>query len=253
MLKITPIPAFTDNYIWAISHNHQLIVVDPGASAPVQRYLQDKQMQLSGILVTHWHPDHTGGIAELVRQYAVPVYGPQSEHIPDVTQVLADGDTIEVLDIQLQVLAVPGHTLDHLAYYSEEAESLFCGDTLFAAGCGRVFEGTAAMMLSSLEKLAKLPERTFIYCAHEYTLSNLRFALEVEPDNQALQQRLIDCEKLRAEGKVSLPSTLNEELMTNPFLRVQEESVITQALNQGAHSASAVDVFSCLREWKNHF
>lgn len=255
IMQITPISAFSDNYIWALIDNDKAIIVDPGESKPVAKFLKSNKLSLSAILITHWHPDHIGGIDELLidNHGHIPVYGPESEHIVQITHTLSDGDNLDLFGTSFEVIAVPGHTMDHIAYFSGDHGSLFCGDTLFAGGCGRIFEGTAAMMYESLQKLATLPKNTNIYCAHEYTLSNLQFCIEVEPDNIDLQKRLIECEALRKQKKCTLPSTIKEENMTNCFLRVKNESVITQALNQGATSITPESVFGCLREWKNNF
>lgn len=253
MLQTIPIPAFTDNYFWVMHNCKEAIVVDPGAAAPVVDFLQENSLHLAGIFVTHWHHDHIGGIEELLQHSTVPVYGPRSSHIPQVTHPLNNGDTFKALETTFNIIAVPGHTLEHIAYYCPSEAALFSGDTLFAGGCGRLFEGTADMMYTSLQKLARLPAETAVYCAHEYTVSNLRFALEVEPDNTALLERLLYCEKLRQDQRCTLPASLAIELLTNPFLRVTQESVITQTLNQGAYSSSPLDIFTCLREWKNHF
>ena len=253
MLKITAIPAFTDNYIWLLESKDQAVVVDPGDADVVLTYLTKHQLKLSTILVTHWHPDHIGGINDLLKHHSALVIGPQSENIPQVEKTVSDNESINVLDCEFTAITVPGHTMDHIAYYTASGNSLFCGDTLFAGGCGRMFEGTPDVFLSSLNKLSHLPENTNVYCAHEYTLSNLQFALEAEPDNTELQNRLIDCQKQRANNIPTVPSTIKIEKETNPFLRTSEKSVITQALNQGAASTSSVDVFACLREWKNNF
>jgi hydroxyacylglutathione hydrolase len=251
--RIEPIPAFADNYIWLLVHGAQAAVVDPGDAAPVQRVLLAQQLELAAILVTHRHGDHVGGVTELAAG-GVPVYGPAGEPIPGRTQALREGDAIEVLGQRLQVLDVPGHTRGHIAYYSPALHALFCGDTLFAAGCGRLFEGTPAQMAASLAKLAALPGATRVYCAHEYTLGNLRFARAVEPDNAAVLEREARCTALRAQALPTVPSTLAEELDSNPFLRCDEPAVRSAAerIEAGA-GTSAVACFAALRAWKNRF
>ena len=250
---IYPVAAFNDNYIWAIVRNQQALIVDPGDAEPVEAFLQENGFDLAGILITHWHPDHIGGLPRLAEKYRPRIAGPKHEAIKPLTETVADGDSVSMLGLTFSVIAIPGHTLEHIAFYCPQDGLLFCGDTLFAGGCGRIFEGNAPMMFKSLNTLAVLPGDTRVYCAHEYTLANLRFALEVEPGNLQLQQRLIDCEKLRRENACTLPSTIAIELATNPFLRATEPEVVTSALNQGACSSAAVDIFACLREWKDQF
>lgn len=252
-MKIVPIPAFKDNYIWAlINDQQQVIVVDPGEALPVISFLNAYQLQLAAILVTHHHWDHTGGIVELVDEYGAPVYGSMLDPIPGVTIQLADKDTFRVADFtpSFSVIDIPGHTLGHIAYYT--GEDLFCGDTLFAGGCGRIFEGTASQMYASLQKLRALPDKTHVYCGHEYTVANLRFALKVEPDNKDLQKRYDAMLAMHDRGEVTLPSTIIEEKKTNPFLRCDQASVQKSVSNwAGKNLSDEVDVFAALREWKN--
>jgi len=253
MIKFSPISAFNDNYIWAMHNQTHCVIVDPGSHAEVQAFLIKEGLELSAIIITHWHADHTGGIETLSSAYAIPVFGPDNPQIIGITHTIADGDNIELLGTSIAVLKTPGHTLDHLSFYLSDENALFCGDTLFAGGCGRIFEGDADMLFNSLMRLKALPNNTRIYCAHEYTLSNLRFALEAEPDNISIYERMLDCEKRRHEGLPTLPSLLSDEINTNPFLRTDSASVITQALNQGAASDAANEVFATLRQWKNAF
>jgi len=252
MLEIVPLPAFKDNYIWTLREGRHAAVVDPGEARPVLDYLAREKLALCAILATHHHPDHVGGIPELLRSHRVPVYGPKGEPIATLTHPVAEGDTVEIpeLGLALSVLDIPGHTRAHVAYYG--AASLFCGDTLFACGCGRLFEGTPEQMMASLAKLAALPDDTKVYCGHEYTLANIAFAQQVEPANRALAARLERDRRLREAGKPTLPSTLAEERATNPFLRWAEPAVVESANKYlGARISDPVRVFAAIREWKN--
>src|SRR3954451_18586759 len=224
--RIVPISAFKDNYVWTLRNERHAAVVDPGEARPVLEYLAREKLELAAILATHHHPDHVGGIAELVRHYRVPVFGPKNEPIATLTHPVSEGDRISVpeLAMQFEVLDIPGHTRAHIAYYG--AGALFCGDTLFACGCGRLFEGTAQQMYTSLQKLAALPDDTKVYCGHEYTLANIGFAKSVEPSNAALSAREGRDRDKRAAGRPTLPSTLGEEKATNPFLRCRESAVV---------------------------
>ncbi|RUO22641.1 hydroxyacylglutathione hydrolase [Aliidiomarina iranensis] len=284
-MRIAPISAFDDNYIWSITASNSnngssvakqpsanenpramednaisknattpCVIVDPGDAEPVFQWLKDNNCTVSAILVTHHHYDHTGGVNALKDHFNCPVYGPHSSKTDVVTQPLKEGEQIALLDEQLvlDVIQCPGHTLDHIAFYG--APYLFCGDTLFAGGCGRMFEGEPTEYLESLNKLAALPADTQIYCAHEYTLANLTFAAAVEPNNQAIQQRIAEVKALRAQDKPTLPAELALEHATNPFLRTHLPSV-QQAAEQ--HSGKVFntnpEVFACIRDWKNNF
>jgi hydroxyacylglutathione hydrolase len=252
MPAIIPIPAFRDNYIWLLREGRAAAVVDAGDAAPVVAYLEREGLELSAILCTHHHNDHVGGNRDLLSRWNVPVYGPKNETIPGRTQALVEGDRIVVPGVGLafSVLDIPGHTAGHIAFVGEGL--VFCGDTLFAAGCGRLFEGTPPQMVSSLDKLAALPEATEIYCGHEYTLANLRFALMVEPASAALQQRQAREQAKRDQGQPTLPSTIGEERATNPFLRAADPGVRAAAeRHAGRALADRVAVFAEVRTWKN--
>jgi hydroxyacylglutathione hydrolase len=258
MPAIIPIPAFSDNYIWLVREGRHAAVVDPGDAAPVLAYLESEGLTLSAIVTTHHHGDHVGGNAALLARFPVPVFGPARETIPGRTHALAEGDEITVpgLGWKLRVLDIPGHTAGHIGYVGSDADGgvAFVGDTLFAGGCGRLFEGTPAQMADSLGKLAALPAGTRVYCAHEYTLANLRFALAVEPGNVALQARLRRDQDQRDRGLPTVPSTVAEERATNPFLRAGEPDVFAAAqARAGRRLTDAVDAFAVIREWKNGF
>jgi hydroxyacylglutathione hydrolase len=252
--NLVALPAFADNYLWMLDDGRCALVVDPGDSAPVQRALDERGLELAAILVTHHHPDHIGGIDALRPRLRGPVHGPARERIPEPFEPRVDGDRIEVLGLTFTVIDVPGHTAGHIAYYCEAvngAPLLFCGDTLFSGGCGRLFEGTPAQMLASLSALAALPSNTRVCCTHEYTLANLRFARQAEPGNAELVAYEARCQALRAEGAITLPSTIGLERQINPFLRCTEPELIASARAQGATDDSPVAVFAALREWKN--
>ena len=255
-MNLLALPAFEDNYLWFLHDGQRALVVDPGDAEPVLEALQRLGLQLQGILVTHHHGDHTGGVAALRQATGATVYGPARERIPEPYQALHGGQTVSVLSLGWQVIDVPGHTAGHIAYYApavDDAPLLFCGDTLFSGGCGRLFEGTPAQMLASLDALAALPPATRVCCAHEYTLSNLRFALAVEPGNAELINYARQCQQQREQGQSTLPSTIGTERAVNPFLRSRQPAV-AQAVRAHAPSANdEVAVFAALREWKNSF
>lgn len=260
-LNIRPIPAFNDNYIWLLQQdqNPNICIVDPGDAAPVLALLKKEGLTLANIIITHHHADHIGGVKELLAVFPrAQVYGPHSAKIDCISHRVKQGDHFQVLGLEFAVLEVPGHTLDHIAYYfNGDAETdpvLFCGDTLFAGGCGRIFEGTPPMMLTSLEKLSSLPGNTRVYCAHEYTLANLRFALAAEPNNQDLQERMATTEEMRAAGIPTVPSTIALENRTNPFLRCHKEAVAqTVCAHSGVEVQDVTATFAQLRAWKDNF
>lgn len=257
---VLTVPAFEDNYLWLIHDGKSAVAVDPGDAEAICAALTAHQLTLVAILLTHHHADHVGGVQALQSkhsgQHPIPVYGPRKEAIAGITAPVSEGQTLHITELALdvQVLDVPGHTLGHIAYFCPQQGWLFCGDTLFGGGCGRLFEGSAQQMLDSLSKLATLPDATEVYCAHEYTLSNLRFALEVEPDNLALQARQRSDMLKRQHGIPTIPSSIALEKATNPFLRAHQPSILTHLQNIGKITTTPVDtlaVFTILREWKN--
>lgn len=254
LMEIVPLPALRDNYIWAINSGESCVIVDPGEASPVFDYLATSGRQLTAILITHHHEDHKAGANELSQNTGARVWGPSSPLIPEVQHALEGGEEfcLPGITLPVQVLSVPGHTQEHLAYLLGNA--LFCGDTLFGAGCGRLLGGSAEQLHASLKRLARLPLDTLIYCAHEYTLGNLRFAQAVEPGNQTITERRTRCEKLRQENSPSLPSTLSEELGTNPFLRVSHPEIRKACETRtGAIQETDEAVFKVLRGWKDQF
>ena len=255
MINIEPIKAFDDNYIWLMTTNEGSIVIDPGESINLLKVIEQKNIKLDAILVTHHHYDHTGGIEQLLIKYpSLEVYGPNND-ICSIKSRLLDGELLNVIGIDFEIIEIPGHTLDHIAYYANINDSpiLFCGDTLFGGGCGRVFEGTFEQMYESLMKLKKLPKNTRIYCGHEYTSDNLKFAKAVEPDNIDLISRYNDVLNLRKNNIPTLPSTLLIELKTNPFLRTEKNNVQKIISKKFKTGFSEKEIFSALRQWKDNF
>jgi len=255
MNNIFAIPAFSDNYIWCVHDTKHAIVVDPGDAAPVLRTLEEKQLTLTSILITHHHHDHTGGVKELVEAYPdVIVYGPKNPLILGVGHRLSEGDSLKLHnpELDLKILETPGHTMDHIVFYNQEL--MFCGDTLFSAGCGRMFEGTPKVFYHSLQKLAQLPEQTKVYCTHEYTLANLAFAMHVDPENSALQDYQSWASTQRENDKITLPSNIAEQKQINPFLRCNSKNIkqnIERIMNLSTDSE--VEVFAALRSCKDNF
>jgi hydroxyacylglutathione hydrolase len=271
-VRVEPISAFRDNYIWMIHDSTYAAVVDPGTAEPVLQVLEERQLELSAILLTHLHYDHTWGVPDLLERGRVPVFGPflndhdRVSHPPFpkpgtvpldcVTDVVDEGDKVllETLGVSLDVLAVPGHTKGHIAFLEPQHHWLFSGDTLFAGGCGKVFGGSMQAMIDSLDRLARLPPQTEIYCAHEYTLANLRFGMAVEPSNADLLSRFEEDSLKRERGLPTLPSTIDMERATNPFLRVMNPKVLaTLSRERGVNASTRVASFEALRSWKNEF
>lgn len=253
-IEVVPVRAFSDNYIWTLRDQTHAIVVDPGDAKPVQDYLAAEKLELAGIIITHHHNDHIGGVKALIAGRKIPVFGPHDERVPDATQRLREGETITLphFGIRLTVLEVPGHTRSHIAYHGEGM--LFCGDTMFAAGCGRLFEGTPAQMHDSLAKFMRLPDDTRVYCTHEYTLSNIKFARAADPDNADLQAWEARARALREVDTPTVPTTIALERATNPFVRCGTQGVATAASRHaGKTLAEPVAVLAAIREWKNSF
>lgn len=258
MINITPIHAFNDNYIWAITNeqNNQLILVDPGQIAPCLHFINENNLVLTAVLITHHHNDHVGAINELTKHASFEVYGPATEEIPHIKHKLVENDVVNFDDFGLtfKVFDVPGHTAGHIVYYSKENNVLFSGDTLFSGGCGRLFEGTAAQMHNSLSKLRQLPAATKVYCAHEYTLANLYFALAVEPENVEVLTYFNHVNYLRDNNQATIPTTIEQELKINPFLRANEASVkVSAELHSGDKLNNEIAVFAAVRRWKDNF
>jgi len=260
-INIITVPAFHDNYLWLFhrEENSQAWVVDPGDAQVISTALEERGLELAGILITHHHPDHTGGIDGLLEKFPnIPVYGPAGGSVPQVSRGLKDGDTLKLGDdIEFRIFTLPGHTLDHIAYLCESPEAepiLFCGDTLFAGGCGRLFEGSAEQMHHSLNKLKECSDNTRVYCAHEYTLANLAFALAVEPDNKTLIQRIAAAKKTREANRPTVPTTIGLEKATNPFMRSEIESIKNAAeKHSGQNFCQDSEVFGAIRHWKDNF
>jgi hydroxyacylglutathione hydrolase len=263
-MKLVALPAFTDNYIWMIHNGVDAIVVDPGDATPVIQALKAHGLSLRAILVTHHHMDHVAGLAELKSQRAHElqgrVFGPAIHPFPDVDVPVSEGHCLKALGLDITVWDTPGHTHNHISYLLTMPEGdhsghqlLFCGDTLFSAGCGRIFDGTPQQFSQTLARFAQLPADTVICCTHEYTLSNLAFAQAVEPDNVEIARARLRCEALRSQNLPTLPCMLGNELDINPFLRCHQPTVMAQALAQGAADASPLSVFTQLRQWKNQF
>ena len=253
MLSVEPIKAYTDNYIWLVSTNEGSIVVDPGESKEILNLIDSNKIDLKGVLITHHHYDHTNGLLDLTNKMNLEVYGPKK--IQGINNIVKESDKFSLIGIDFEVIEIPGHTLDHLAFYSSNNRDpiLFCGDTLFAGGCGRVFEGTFEQMFKSLKKISNYPKETKIFCGHEYTLSNLKFALEVDEDNKQLADEYINVKKLISSDIPSLPTNLNKELKLNPFLRCNEINIKNKVIDKFDIIDDELEIFTALRKWKDNF
>ena len=254
MLSVEPIKAFTDNYIWLVSTNEGSIVIDPGESENIQKLINNETIDLKGILITHHHYDHTNGLGELVKKNKLEVFGPIN-NIDGINHRLNDKDKISIIGIDFDVISIPGHTLDHIGFYSANVNNpiLFCGDTLFAGGCGKIFEGTYEQMFNALKKITKLPKNTNIYCGHEYTLSNLKFALEVDGTNKELIKEFKKVENKINSNTPSLPTRLDKELKVNPFLRCDNVNIKNKIIEKFNVSDNELEIFTALRKWKDNF
>ena len=253
MLSVEPIKAYTDNYIWLVSTNEGSIVVDPGESKEILNLIDSNEIDLKGVLITHHHYDHTNGLLDLTNKINLEVYGPKK--IEGINNIVEEFDKFSLIGIDFEVIEIPGHTLDHLAFFSSNNKDpiLFCGDTLFAGGCGRVFEGTFEQMFKSLKKISNYPKETKIFCGHEYTLSNLKFALEVDKDNKQLADEYINVKKLISSDIPSLPTNLNKELKLNPFLRCNEINIKNKVIDKFDIIDDELEIFTALRKWKDNF
>jgi hydroxyacylglutathione hydrolase len=253
IIQITAIPALQDNYIWAIHDGQHAAVIDPGEAEPVLAFLRAHDLSLEAILCTHRHNDHIGGIAKLREVYNVAVFGRRHPNNPYISDELHEGSQLKLVapSVTFDIIEIPGHVDDHIAFLAPGM--VFCGDVLFGAGCGRNFEGTKAQLHHSLQRLASLPDATCVYCAHEYTAANLRFALACEPDNPSIKQRIATTQQLRAANQITLPSTIALEKATNPFLRCSQPEIIHTLQQRGLTDTSELGVFTAMREWKNHF
>ena len=253
MLNVEPIKAYIDNYIWLVSTNEGSIVVDPGESKEILNLVDSNKIDLKGVLITHHHYDHTNGLLDLTNKMNLEVYGPKK--IQGINNIVKESDKFSLIGIDFEVIEIPGHTLDHLAFYSSNNKDpiLFCGDTLFAGGCGRVFEGTFEQMFKSLKKISNYPKETKIFCGHEYTLSNLKFALEVDEDNKELADEYINVKKLISSDIPSLPTNLNKELKVNPFLRCNEINIKNKVIDKFDIIDDELEIFTALRKWKDNF
>jgi len=251
-IQIEAIEAFTDNYIWAVHDGQHCVIVDPGEASGVLDFLERRELSLCALLLTHHHHDHVGGVDEIRSRHPAPAWGPDDQRMPEDVQVVGDDHQVAIgeLDLVFTVIATPGHTNSHIAFYGHG--SLFCGDTLFSAGCGRLFEGTPAQMQHSIDKLAALPDSTRVYCAHEYTESNCNFARQVEPQNAALADRCDQVEQLRRQDRITLPSTIGAEKTFNPFMRTRESTVAKAAERREPERADSPEaVFGVIRRWKD--
>ena len=256
MFEVSALKAFSDNYIWTLVKGNEVTVVDPGDPEPVIKYLDEKGLTLKNILITHHHFDHTGGIEKLTELYSCEVYGPGGGHIKGIGVSIKDNEEFSLSNITFKAFATPGHTLDHLSYYVADDSDplLFCGDTLFSGGCGRLFEGTPKQMHKSLSRLTELPGKTKVFCTHEYTESNLRFAIAVEPNNSHIKDKIEEVLDLRSKDIETLPSTISEELNINPFLRCNQTDVINSAESYSkAQLSESHEVLGVIREWKDNF
>ena len=254
MLSVKPIKAYQDNYIWLVSTNEGSIVVDPGESKKILNLIDNNEIDLKGVLITHHHFDHTNGLSDLLNKSSLEVYGPKN-NVKSINNIVKNNDKFTVIGIDFEVIEIPGHTLDHIAFYSfnDGEPILFCGDTLFSGGCGRVFEGTFDQMFIALKKISKYPSETKIFCGHEYTLSNLKFALAVDENNEDLIKEYDNIKNMVDSGNPSLPTILEKELKINPFLRCDNHHIKNKIVSKFNTSDDELEVFCALRQWKDNF